>query len=106
MKQMRIHGTTLTLSVCLLYSGLAIVFLRSFADSAGISEGMDSSLADRLFDYYIAIVVVIGVGLLLLAILYFTDSVRENPAPEWLYAVLAIVLPAAIYICITPIPLL
>jgi hypothetical protein len=54
--------------------------------------------------YYVAIILSIFGGLMLVLVLYRLDSLMRKPAPEWVFAVFGILVPAAIYFGIPPFP--
>ncbi len=54
--------------------------------------------------YYILVVLTMCTGMMLVGILYRFDSIMRKPAPEWLFAALAILVPAAVYYGIPPLP--
>jgi hypothetical protein len=47
--------------------------------------------------YYVAVLLTIFGGVLLVLMLYRLDSLMRKPAPEWVFAVLGVLVPFAIY---------
>lgn len=54
--------------------------------------------------YYFLVILTMFGGMMVVGILYRFDSLMQRPAPEWLFAALAIMVPGAIYFGIPPLP--
>jgi hypothetical protein len=76
---------------------MAVLILRYFAESWGITGGPNTGDSGGIMKYYVAILLTILGGLLLVLILYRLDSLMKNTAPEWVFAVFGILVPLAIY---------
>ena len=104
MKKIDANGLVVSSGSCLAYVGLAVYFLRIFAKSSGITTGLDAVESGMMMKYYVATFLSIFGGILLVLILYRLDSLMRKPAPEWVFAVYGILVPAAIYFGIPPFP--
>lgn len=54
--------------------------------------------------YYILVILAMFGGMIFVGVLYRFDDIMKRPAPEWLFAVLAVLVPGAIYYGIPPLP--
>lgn len=102
MKKIDANGLVVSSGSCLVYVSLAIFFLRLFAQSSGITVGPDAIESDAIMRYYLAIILAVFGGVMLVLILYRLDSLMRRPAPEWVFAVFGILVPFAIYFGIPP----
>ena len=82
---------------CVVYVGMAIFSLRLFAESWDVTGRQEASESDGIMKYYLAILLTIFGRVMSVPILYRIDSLLRRPAPEWVFAVLGIIVPFAIY---------
>jgi hypothetical protein len=97
LKKIDANGLVVSSLTCVVYVGLSILFLRSFAGSWGITREPSTAASGGIMKYYVAILLTIFGGILLVLIMYRLDSLMKTPAPEWVYALFGIAVPFAIY---------
>jgi len=104
LKKIDANGLVVSSGSCLVYVSAAVYFLRLFAKSSGITVGLDAVESGAIMKYYLAMILTIFGGVMLVLILYRLDSLMRKPAPEWVFAVFGILVPFAIYLGIPPFP--
>ena len=104
MDKLNASGKTVSIGVCLVYVSSALVFLNWFGRSSGFDGGLSAVDPGSIMAYYMLAMLAIFGGLMLVAVLYRLDSLMRKPAPEWVYGVLALAVPAVIYFGMPPLP--
>ncbi len=102
MLKSKISGVFLAPFLCAAYVIVAIVLLERLGAAAGMIEGATGDIQIQPLGYYIAAIVAIFGGLIFVGIIYRMDGSFWKAAPEWLYLVLALAVPYAIYWFIPP----
>jgi len=97
LKKIDANGLVVSSSTCIVYVSLSILFLRYFAESWGIIGAPSADDSGGIMKYYVAILLTIFGGVMLVLLLYRLDSLMKKPAPEWVFAVFGILVPFAIY---------
>lgn len=97
MKKIDANGLIVSSAACGVYVGLAILSLTWFAASWGVDGARVSSDSSGIMKYYLAVILTLFGGLMLVLILYRLDSLMRKPAPEWVFALFGITVPFAIY---------
>ena len=100
MKKFDANGLVVASLACVVYVGVAILFLRFVAGSWGITSEPSAADSGGIMKYYVAILLTIFGGVMLVLILYRLDSLMRKPAPEWVFALFGIAVPFAIYFSI------
>lgn len=102
MHRSKLSGLVVAPLICVAYVGVVAFLLGRLGIAAGMTGGDVSNFQINPLGYYIAAIVGIFGGLILVGIVYRLDGVFWKAAPEWLYLVLAVGVPYAIYWLIPP----
>lgn len=97
-----LSGAVVAPLICVAYVAVVVFLLGRLGIAAGMTGSDVINFQINPLGYYIAAIVGILGGLVLVGIAYRLDGVFWKAAPEWLYLVLAVGVPYAIYWLIPP----
>ena len=97
MKKIDANGLIVSSVACVVYVCLAIILLSWFAAAWGIAGESTDADSSGIMKYYLAALLTIFGGVMMVLILYRLDSLMRKPAPEWVFALFGVVVPFAIY---------
>ncbi len=104
LKKINANGAVVATSICVVYVAATILLIRLFADKSGFENGLYAVTSGAIMGYYILVILTMFGGMIFVGLLYRFDTIMERPAPEWLFAALAVLVPGAIYYGIPPLP--
>jgi hypothetical protein len=102
MHKSKLSGIVVAPLICATYVGVVVILLGRLGIAAGMTGGDLSDFQINPLGYYIAAIVGIFGGLVLVGIVYRLDGVFWKATPEWFYLILALGVPYAIYWLIPP----